>query len=427
MAAVNDGGSGAAGAGHGLPSGAAVGRRLGALRHRDFALLWVGLVVSQVGNWMQTVASSWLLLELTDSPFLLGLQGVFMSVPFILGSFYGGALADRVDRRKLLTVTQSAQIVLAVAQGALVQTGAIAVWHIYGFAALTWAIGAVDAAGRQSLVPALVPRADLTSAVALNSIVRRGAGIFGPALGGLAVAKLDVSGAFYANALSFVPVVAALAVMRIPARLAGRDEGLAQAVLGGLRYVRGDRVLSGLLAMEVVTGLFNGTNTLMAVFARDVLRVGPAGLGLLLSASGVGAVLGTAGLLALGTRATGGRWVMGASLLYPAVLIPFALSRDFGLSLALLVVAGLADMVTGTLRTTVLQLRVQDQFRGRVMGLHSVSTRGVSPLGGVQIGALASLVGAPLAVVAGSLVSLVWICLVARRVPELLHLKGDAE
>lgn len=390
-----------------------------AFRNRDFRLLWFGLLVSHLGAWMQQVSNSWLLLELTNSPLLLGLQGVFMSVPFITFSLLGGALADRFDRRRLLTVTQTTMIATAFAQGALVQFELIQVWQIYAFGALNWAVAAVDTAGRQALLPALVPREHMGSAIALNSSLRRGSGIVGPALGGLAIGAFGLAGAYYVNALSFLPVVLALAVMRVPALTVVGGGSLLHSVADGIRYARRSRVVGGLLVLEACTGIFTGSTALIAIFARDVLAVGPEGLGLLLSAIGIGATLGTGLLLLVGDIPRKGRYVLLGSAVYPLVLGAFALSTDFGLSFAILLGLGVVDMVVGTLRNTVIQLTVEDHYRGRVMGMLSIATRGVSPLSGLQVGLLASVFAAPVAVLIGSGVALACALWIARRVPEI--------
>ena len=394
---------------------------LRALASRDFRLLWGSMVVSQVGNWMQLVANSWLLLQLTNSPFLLGLQGLFTSLPFIFCSIYGGALADRVDRRKLLQITQALQIVSSAVQGILVWLGVIQVWQIYLFGALNWSIGGVDQAGRQALLPTLVPRSDLSSAIALNSSVRRGAGIIGPALGGLAVASLGLAGAYWLNAATFLPLIASLAAMHISrGHLDAPRRSFAAAVVDGFRYARRQRLIFGLLSIEACTGIFASAQPIMAVFARDVFHVGAQGLGVLLSMLGIGSLIGTGVVIVAGSSLVHGRFIVLATLAATAALIAFAMSKTYLLALGMLLVAGAFDMMAGTIRNSAVQLSVEDGYRGRIMSLLGIATRGVSPLGGLQAGGMASLFGAPLAVIVGGLITLGWTTSTTLRVPEIM-------
>jgi len=371
---------------------------------------------------MQLVANSWLLLQLTNSPFLLGLQGLFTSLPFIASSIFGGALADRVDRRKLVQVMQLCMLASATLQGALVQMGVIQVWHIYLLGSFNWAVGAFDMAGRQALLPTLVPRSHMSSAIALNSTLRRGTGILGPALGGMAIAGLGLSGAYWANAASFAPVIVALAMMRSsgPAP-AGRGHSFARSMLDGLRYAGKQPLIAGLLGLEAFNGIFSNATPLMAVFARDVLGVGAQGLGALLAMLGVGALIGAGLLMAAGRALVRGPIILLATVLNPVALIFFALSHRYGFSLAMLVLVGLFDMVGGALRQTAIQLEVEERFRGRTMGLLSIAGRGVSPLGGVQSGAVASLLSAPIAVALGAAVTVAWSLSTAFRTREIVR------
>jgi MFS family permease len=385
-------------------------------------LLWISMLISQIGNWMQLVANSWLLLQLTNSPFLLGLQGLFTSLPFIASSVFGGALADHVDRRKLVQITQVLLLAGAAVQGLLVQLGTIQFWQIYLFGSFNWAVGAIDMAGRQALLPALVPRSHLSSAIALNSSLRRGTGIFGPALGGIAIATLGLSGAYWANAASFAPVVLALALMNtVPDVKPDKPRSIGRSMLEGIGYANKQRLIGNLLCLEAVNSVFCNATPLMAVFARDVLHVGAQGLGTLLAMLGVGALAGAGLLVVAGQALVRGRFLLLATILNPIALICFALSRNYLLALGTLLLVGMFDMVGGALRNTAIQLEVHEGLRGRVMGLLSIAGRGVSPLGGVQSGAVASVLGAPVAVAIGGLVTMGWSVLTALRAKEIIR------
>ncbi|HLY65970.1 MAG TPA: MFS transporter [Chloroflexota bacterium] len=394
---------------------------LGALAHRDFRLLWSGLVVSAVGSWVQDVADGWLLLQMTNSPLLVGLKGAFTAIPFITASFLAGALADRLNRRLLVACAQSAYVLAATAEGMLVFTGHIQVWQIYVFGSINWSIAAIDAAARQALVPALVPREDLSSAIALMSSLRRGSSIIGPVIGGLTVATIGIGAAYFVNAFSFVPVViAALALRARPVVPKAAAESLARSMLSGLRYSVAHAVIGGLLVVEAGQSLFQPIITLMPVFARDVLHVGPDSYGLMLSMMGLGALTATFSLVLLGSRVVQGRYAIAAAAIYPAVLIAFATSRNFHLALACLLLLGMADILGGTLRNTIIQIQVEEGYRGRIMGLLSTANRGTSGLGAVPIGALAVPLGAPLAMSLGGVMAFATAALVTLRIPQIL-------
>ncbi len=394
----------------------------GALAHRDFRLLWAGLAISAVGTWVQDVADGWLLLQLTNSPLLVGLKGGFTAVPFIAASFFGGALADRLDRRRLLMVTQSSYVAAAVTEGLLVLTGNIQVWQIYAFGSLNWIIAAIDTAARQSIIPSLVPRQDLSSAIALTSSLRRGSSILGPVIGGLTVAGLGIGAAYMVNAASFVPVVAAAIVMRVrQGDLRTRKESFGQAMVGGVRYAGGHLIIGGIIVLEAGLSFFQPIITLMPVFARDVLHVGPESYGLMLSMMGIGALLAVFSLVLLGSRVVRGSFALGAAFVYPAVMIVFALCRSFPIALGCLLLLGFLDIAGGTLRNTIVQMEVEEGYRGRVMGLLSTANRGASTLGAVPIGALAVPLGAPLAMAVGGLLSVTMVSTVGLRIREIVR------
>jgi len=240
-----------------------------------------------------------------------------------------------------------------------------------------------------------------------------------------------LSGAYWANAVSFLPVILVLALMHTGGGVPALRRSMAMAMIEGFRYARKQRLIFSLLGLEAVNGICSSPQPLMAVFARDVLHVGAQGLGVLLSMLGIGALVGTGLLVTAGSVLVRGRFILLATILNPAALIAFALSHSYSLSLGLLMIVGLLDMVGGALRNTAIQLDVEESYRGRTMGLLSIASRGVSPLGGVQAGALASLLTAPIAVAIGGLVTIGWSLTTAMRVPEIkafderdLHLAG---
>jgi len=406
-------GGGASDGRSGPPAGAAGsagGRtrrgRIGALGQRDFRLLWLGLVVAHTGSWMQQVTQNWLLWELTHAPIALGVYGLCRSIPFVIVSLYAGALADRLDRRRLLLVSNVINVLFPLALGTVVALGHVQPWHIYLAAALSAVADSFDAPARQALIPALVPRSELMGALSLMAGLRRATSLIGPSLGGLAVVALGTSGAFFLNALGFgvVALVVLLMRTRTPPQPGSARDDLA-LVREGVGYVVRHRLLGTLLGIEALVTLCTAYYGIMPVFADEILGVGPAGLGLLMSAPGLGAVLGAVGLASRGEVEWKGRLLLVSGGLFGLTLVGFAASRVFVLSLLVLAAAGFLDTMYGAVRNTIVQLAVAERFRGRVMSLSMLTQRGLGPSGSFITGGLATLVGAPWAVASLALIA----------------------
>ena len=370
------------------------------------------MVVSQIGSWMQQITQNWLLWELTHSPLMLGAYGLARSVPFIACSLYAGALADRVDRRRLLIVTNCVNATFPLAVGALVALGRIEPWHIYLAAALSAVVDSFDLPARQALIPALVPRDQLMGALALTSSIRRATGLIGPSLGGVVVVVMGAAGAFFLNGLGFLMVAGAAGLMH--ARL-GRPKAPASGSLTmvreGLSYVLNHPLLRTMMGVEALVTICSSYQALLPLFADDVLQVGPAGLGLLMSAPGLGAVVGSVGLFSRGDVRDKGRLMMISGGLLGVAMIGFAWSRAFPLSLVALTFVGFFDVVYGAVRNTIVQMAAPDRFRGRVMSLHTLTNRGLGPGGNFLTGGLATMLGAPVALTmlaSVSAVAVIW-------------------
>jgi len=401
--------------------------RLAALRYRDFRLFWTGQLISNIGTWMQMTATSWLLYQLTGSPALLGLNGIFRAIPAIGLGVISGTFADRYDRRWMLLYTQVALGTLALGVGILDHIGHIQPWHIYTFTFLSASVGAFDGPARQAMFPTLVPRSALPNAVALNSLLWKGSALVGPSLGGLAISLMGTAGAFYANAASFSVVVVTLSLLRISTRREQSQQRHFMAeTKAGFSYIVSKPVILGITVMEAVTSIFGLDHTMLTIFASDILRVGAHGFGLLQSARGLGAVIGSSFYLAVGQRPYQGRILLISAILYGIAFALFGLSPSFPLSLLLLGCVGMADTIWGASRGTILQMITPDQFRGRVMGVFQLSNRGLHPLGQVESGILIPLIGAREATVVGGLfVSLVTI-VTAWRVPAIPKFRWDS-
>jgi len=355
------------------------------------------------GTWIELTATSWLLYQLTDSPFLLGLNGVFRAAPIFAFALIGGTVADRVERRRLLLITQSASVVTSLVLGILVVTGHVVFWHVYAISLVNATIAAFDAPGRQSLFPMLIPRGQLQNAITLNAMLFQTGQLVGPAIAGVLIARVGIAAPFFVNAASYFAIIGGLLAMRIPPITARPLRGsIRSELVGGLRYVRANTVLPLVLAMEATFSIFGHNQALMTIFARDVLGTGPEGLGLLLSSVGAGAIAGMVVLILVGDVRRKGAFMLASGGMYAAALLVFAWSRSFPLSIAVLGVLGFADATWGALRNAIAQIVAEDAYRGRVMSLILIAARGLTSASQVQTGVATALFGAPGAATIGA-------------------------
>ncbi|HEY8478044.1 MAG TPA: MFS transporter [Chloroflexota bacterium] len=395
-----------------------------ALRHRNFRLLWIGLAVSALGTWMQTVALGWLVWQMTQSSFYLGLVGFSRAAPILLLSLFGGVLADRLDRRKLLLATQSFMMATALLLGGLVALRAADVWTVLALSLLSATAMAFDMPTRHSLVPELVERDDVMSAVSLNSAAFNAAGVVGPALAGAVLAAVGPAVCFFANGLSFLAVVAALLSIRTPGRRAtGPREQVLETLRQGFSYVART---SHILAIIVVTGvaaiLGRPYTQLMPVFAESVHHVGAPGLGLLYSAAGLGSVAGALTAAAVGGGRRPGMLVLGAVTAFGVLLYCFAVTTSFPVAIGLLVLVGALNTFYMSSANTLIQVHVPPHLRGRVLSLYTTSAMGFMPLGSMLLGSAGALVGVPQVVLAGGLLTAATAVAVGARVRSLRQL-----
>ncbi len=393
-----------------------------ALRHRNFRLFVVGQGISLVGYWMQSVAQGWLVYRLEGRPLDLGKVAVAGYLPILCLAPFAGVVADRLPRRRVLLVTQSLLGLLALALGVLVWTGAVTVPLVVLFAGGVGLVSALDVPTRQSFLVEMTSAEDLPNAIALNSSIFNGARLVGPALAGTLVAALGEAPCFFLNAASYVAVLVALALMRLPPSERPRAaQALGAGFLSGLRYVWGAPVLRNLLLLlGVVSGLGVQYNLLLPVFARTVLGTNAFGYGLLHTAGGVGAIAAALQLAAHRySRAQHRRHLLLGLASFALAVLGLGASRRLGPALACQTLAGYGMVRYLATTNTLLQLVVEDRYRGRVMGLHTVMFLGTQPLGGLVLGALAQRFGAPGAALVSGGVSLAtagWLALRLRRV-----------
>jgi MFS family permease len=396
---------------------------LRAFAHRDYRLFWAGQLVSRVGTWMQNVAQSWLVLELTNSPFRLGLIGTLQFAPVLVFAFLGGVVSDRMAKRRLIIATQVAMMLQAFGLAALVATGHVEYWHVAVLAGLYGIANSIDMPARQSYVIELTGKDDLISAVALNSAVFNGARVIGPALAGLVIARAGVGAAFLVNGISFLAVLAALLAMRTEGAPPPRPHGtIREEMVQGVAYAARTPRLTLLLALVLVVSLFViNFNVVVPLFAREVLGEGARGFGLLMAALGAGAVLGALGMAGRLQRPS--RTIVFAGAAGVSVgLLALGFTRTFAVAAGILVVTGLAQIVFTSSANTTVQLTVPDAMRGRVMSLYIVVFVGVTPVGAFLTGWLAEHFGVPTACLVGGAAGLLAVLALAwigrRRSPE---------
>jgi MFS family permease len=392
--------------------------RFAALGYKNFRLIWWGLIVSNMGTWMQNVANGWLVLQLTNSPLWLGLLGFSFAVPMIIIPPFAGAVVDRVHRVRLLFFTQSMQLLNALVLALLTWTGNVQVWHILGNSFVGALLLAFDNPSRQALIPDLVEPRDLLNALSLNSATYTGAALVGPALAGILLEPLGAGTLFFLNSISFLAVIFALSAMSdVRTHSGGQHGSLTDSFTKGLKYAWGNRLILALLALSAVSAIFGRSyQSLLPAFSRDIWQTGPQGYGYLLAAAGGGALVGAFGLASFKQVPHQGALMLISGVLFSLALILFSISPSFILGLVLLFMAGITSTIFSTIIATFIQLSVPNEMRGRVMSLYTVTLIGLPSLGALGIGAFAEWLGgvqgAPHAVLIGAIILVVILVLI---------------
>jgi MFS family permease len=398
---------------------------LSVLRYRDFRLLWAGQVLSMIGSRMQGAALSWHLYAITGSAYALGALGLARVLPLLVFALAGGVVADVLDRRRLMLVSQTAMAIIAAGLGqwALWDPHGkhLGAWPIYAASALNAGAVAFDGPARQSLIPSLVPRERLANAVSLNSMSSQLASVAGPLLTGWIISRALTGVVYWTNAASFLTVIGALLLMR-PPRAEGREArpriSLA-AALEGLQFMRRSQILVSLMLLDFLATFFGSANTLLPVFARDILHVGPTGYGKLVAAPSVGAMLGAVGMAIAPPIRRQGATVLAAVALYGLATVFFGLSTDFVFSFIALAGTGAADTVSTVLRQTIRQLVTPDALRGRMTSINMLFFQGGPQLGELEAGMVAGWLGASFSVVSGGIACVLSVLLTTRLAPWL--------
>lgn len=393
----------------------------GALGVREFRRFWMGMIASNIGSWMQITAQGWLVLELTDSPFYLGLVGLVRAVPALSFTLIGGVIADRYDRRKILMVTQMSAAITATTLGVLDLMGIVTVGMVLVLAFIAALIMSVDNPTRQALVPDLVGRENLASAVGLNSAAWNGSSIIGPSLAGGLVALAGTGAAFMFNGLSFLAVFFAVATMAPLAQRPRGKQGMLENLTAGLKFIFQDRKIWGIMAIIAIPTFFGRPIIqLMPSFARDVVDAGPSGLGILLGVMGAGALTGA---LLVG-KLVASHWTQGSLLLlvtmmFGVALLLFSFSPWYASSLAILLFVGAGQTLFMGLANTMLQFNISEEMRGRVMSAYVLIPMGLMPLGSMVLGTIAEVIGVSMAFAIGAAVIVLFVLLAWRLLPEV--------
>ena len=392
--------------GGGAAAASGVPRIAQALRNRDFRLFWGGNFLSNIGTWMQNIAQGWLVLQLTNSPFWLGVVGFASTIPILFLALVGGVIADHFNKRKLLIGTQSAMMLFAFTMAVLAYTR-INVLEIALLAMGTGIAMSLNTPSYQALVPQLVPRKDLTNAIALNSAQFNMSRVIGPTLGGFAMAAVGVSGNFFLNGLSFLAVILALTRIHYPERQSREEGDFWQKLKQGFAYVFVRKDMSSLVLLVAVGSLLALPYlTFVPYFARDVLHSNERGLGLLMACNGIGAFI-AAGTMAWQAREKRrGRTVVYAALGFYAAIVAFTFSRSFYLSAALLAVTGYCMILMAANLNALLQHLADDEMRGRVMSIYSTAFLGLPPIGSLLAGSLSHVFTAPHAIAGMAIVAI---------------------
>ncbi len=394
------------------------------LKVKNFRLYWLGMFVSLIGTWVQAVAQSWLVFQLTNSAFLLGLVGFLSSIPIFLLSLFGGVAADRMNKKNILLFTQNAFMLLAFLLAILTQMKLITPAQIMLIAVLNGIVMAFDAPCRQAVIAELVEKQHLLNAIALNSAAFNSARLIGPALAGILIASIGMSGCFYINGISFLAVIIALLLININngQRRSARTH-LIKDLSDGLKFIKDNRIILILISMVGITSLFGISYViLMPIFANDVLNVGVKGLGSLMSSAGFGALIGALILARLGDFKYKGKLLISSSIIFSISLVLFSLSKTYFISLIILILIGGASVTAIGIVNTLLQTLVPDEFRGRAMSVFMLTFAGFMPFGNLLAGSLAHIWGVSITVLISGIICTVFFIIINILYPDIRNI-----
>ncbi len=392
-----------------------------AMRHRNYQLYFGGQLISNIGTWMQVIAQAWVVYQLGHSELTLGLVAFASAIPNLVISPWGGVIVDRMSRRRVLMLTQSGAMVLSFILAWLTFTNIVQEWHVILLAALTGVITSFDAPARQAIVPELVGKKDVANAIAMNSMMFNSARVIGPAFGGLMLATVGAAWCFTVNGISFLAVLIGLWLMKLPPhRKSVQDASTWKQLVSGLQYAANNRDISTLILLSLVFSIFGVSyTTILPAFVEKNLQLGATAFGWINAMTGLGAVTGAFLLVHHVSNNRRGLFLIITNIAFPLTLIAFAITAFYPLSLALAYLLGLGFMVQFTTINTLLQARVEDHLRGRVMGLYTLTFFGFSPFGNLLMGALGEKFGLTFVMILFGILSLILSRLVLARNPEI--------
>ena len=376
------------------------------LRHRNYRLFFLGQLVSLIGTWMQNIGQAWLIYQLTHSSVWLGAVGFLTSVHVLLFSMFGGTLADKISKKRLITATQIASMVQAFVLALLVWTDSITPAVVGVLAFTLGTINAFDMPGRQSFVVEMVGKEDLPNAIALNSAVFNSARMFGPAIGGIVIGLLGVGWCFFLNGVSFIAVIIGLSLMNVEERMIKRSESsMVQSIRESVAYIRSEVTLKAIMILVAVVTIFGWSYSVMLpIFADRILNIGAIGLGNLFTANGIGALISALTVASFGHKVHPSKFIYTGLSIFIFSILVFTASSSPLLSMACMVGVGLGLIAFFATANASLQMRTPDHLRGRVMGLYALVFQGFFPLGSLGLGVLADVAGVRLAIAGGACV-----------------------
>jgi MFS family permease len=398
-----------------------------ALRHRRYLLLWLGLLISIAGSQMQISALFWHIRILTGEPQPMALGGIGLAriLPVIVFSFIGGPVADTLNRRRILFVTQTSMALVALALALLTFTNHINIWNIYLLTAIQAAAVAFDGPARQAMIPNIVPARDLPSAFSMSSIAMNAGSIIGPALSGIVIVALGQGYTYFFNAVSFLAVILALILIG-PVKQDIRKSGIhLRAAMEGIRFILAKPIILSTMLMDFVATFFASANTMMPIVAKDILRVSEIGYGWLSSAQAIGSV--AAGIIVSQVKRLRrqGPIFLSAVIIFGLATVLFGVSPVFALAMLALILMGAADAVSTIIRNTIRQLNTPDHIRGRMTAVNQIFFQGGPQLGEVESGIVASLFGVPAAIISGGIGCVIGTVLIVLKWPQLRYYDGD--
>jgi MFS family permease len=399
-----------------------------ALKNRKFLILWLGLMVSIAGSQMQVAAIHWHIRELTGTPDPLALGGIGLAriLPVIVFSVFGGVFADTYNRRIILFITQTSMALTAIGLAVLTFSGQTQIWHIYLLTALQAAAVAFDSPARQAIVPNIVLAKDLPNAFSLNSIALNVGSVAGPVLSGVVIATLGQGYAYFFNAISFLAVILALlAIGPIPQDFKAASGVSLSAIKDGFHFIFSRKIILSTMVMDFFATFFAAANTMLPIIARDILRVGEVGYGLLGAASSAGSVMAAFVVSQLPAIRRQGPVFLVAVIIFGLATIAFGLSQTFWLAFIALALMGAADSVSTIVRNTIRQLNTPDHIRGRMTSINQIFFQGGPQLGEVRAGLVASAFGVPFAIITGGAWTIIAALLIMAKWPVLRTYDGS--